>query len=68
MVGRAIQRDGADMSLPSGVFSLLFGGGFALARIAARCPEPIPVYAETSSINPVPVRAARRRQKTKRAA
>src|SRR4051794_37308926 len=29
------------------------GGGMALARIAAARPEPIPVYAEMSSINPV---------------
>jgi NADP-dependent aldehyde dehydrogenase len=29
------------------------GGGLALMRIAAQRPEPIPVYAEMSSINPV---------------
>jgi len=29
------------------------GGGLALVRIAAARPEPIPVYAEMSSINPV---------------
>jgi NADP-dependent aldehyde dehydrogenase len=29
------------------------GGGMALSRIAASRPEPIPVYAEMSSINPV---------------
>ena len=29
------------------------GGGMALARLAAQRPEPIPVYAEMSSINPV---------------
>ena len=29
------------------------GGGLALMRIAAERPEPIPVYAEMSSINPV---------------
>ena len=29
------------------------GGGLALVRIAAGRPEPIPVYAEMSSINPV---------------
>jgi 2,5-dioxopentanoate dehydrogenase len=29
------------------------GGGLALGRIAASRPEPIPVYAEMSSINPV---------------
>ena len=29
------------------------GGGLALARIAAQRPEPIPVFAEMSSINPV---------------
>jgi NADP-dependent aldehyde dehydrogenase len=29
------------------------GGGLALVRIAADRPEPIPVYAEMSSINPV---------------
>jgi alpha-ketoglutaric semialdehyde dehydrogenase len=31
------------------------GGGLALARVAAERPEPIPVYAEMSSINPVVV-------------
>ena len=29
------------------------GGGLALVRIAAEREEPIPVYAEMSSINPV---------------
>ena len=29
------------------------GGGLALVRVAQRRPEPIPVYAEMSSINPV---------------
>lgn len=29
------------------------GGGLALAQIAASRPEPIPVYAEMSSVNPV---------------
>jgi alpha-ketoglutaric semialdehyde dehydrogenase len=29
------------------------GGGIAMMRIAAQRPEPIPVYAEMSSINPV---------------
>ncbi|MFN3435283.1 MAG: aldehyde dehydrogenase (NADP(+)) [Sphingomonas sp.] len=29
------------------------GGGLALVRIASQRPEPIPVYAEMSSINPV---------------
>lgn len=29
------------------------GGGLALARIAASRPEPIPVYAEMSAVNPV---------------
>jgi NADP-dependent aldehyde dehydrogenase len=29
------------------------GGGMALVRIAAARPEPIPVYAEMSSSNPV---------------
>ena len=29
------------------------GGGLALAKLAANRPEPIPVYAEMSSVNPV---------------
>jgi alpha-ketoglutaric semialdehyde dehydrogenase len=29
------------------------GGGLALAKLAAQRPEPIPVYAEMSSVNPV---------------
>jgi 2,5-dioxopentanoate dehydrogenase len=78
LVGRAIQQAVADVGLPEGVFSLIFGGGneagealvahpaikavgftgsrrggLALAQIAAQRPEPIPVYAEMSSINPV---------------
>ncbi|WP_233868453.1 aldehyde dehydrogenase (NADP(+)) [Paraburkholderia adhaesiva] len=78
LVGRAIQRAVADVGLPAGVFSLLFGGGnavgealvahpaikavgftgsrgggLALARIAAQRPEPIPIYAEMSSVNPM---------------
>ncbi|MCG5075978.1 aldehyde dehydrogenase (NADP(+)) [Paraburkholderia tagetis] len=78
LVGRAIQQAVADVGLPEGVFSLIFGsgnepgealvahpaikavgftgsrrGGLALAHIAAQRAEPIPVYAEMSSINPV---------------
>ena len=78
LVGRAIQQAVADVGLPEGVFSLVFGGGnapgealvahpaikavgftgsrrggLALAHIAAQRAEPIPVYAEMSSINPV---------------
>jgi NADP-dependent aldehyde dehydrogenase len=37
------------------------GGGLALQRIANERPEPIPVYAEMSSINPVLVLPAARR-------
>jgi NADP-dependent aldehyde dehydrogenase len=76
LVGRAIQKTVREMSLPKGVFSVLFGagrqlrealvshpaikavgftgsrqGGLALTRIANARPEPIPVYAEMSSIN-----------------
>ncbi|QBQ99736.1 aldehyde dehydrogenase (NADP(+)) [Paraburkholderia pallida] len=78
LVGRAIQQAVADVGLPEGVFSLIFGGGnetgealvahpaikavgftgsrrggLALAHIAAQRAEPIPVYAEMSSINPM---------------
>ncbi|MFP6560593.1 aldehyde dehydrogenase (NADP(+)) [Paraburkholderia sp. B3] len=78
LVARAIQQAVADVGLPAGVFSLLFGGGnalgealvahpaikavgftgsrgggLALARIAGERAEPIPVYAEMSSINPM---------------
>jgi NADP-dependent aldehyde dehydrogenase len=78
LVGRAIQQAVADVGLPEGVFSLVFGGGneagealvahpaikavgftgsrrggLALAHIAATRAEPIPVYAEMSSINPM---------------
>ncbi|WP_028224216.1 aldehyde dehydrogenase (NADP(+)) [Paraburkholderia ferrariae] len=78
LVGRAIQQAVADVGLPGGVFSLVFGGGnaigealvahpaikavgftgsrgggLALVRIASQRPEPIPVYAEMSSINPM---------------
>ncbi|WP_322103099.1 aldehyde dehydrogenase (NADP(+)) [Paraburkholderia sp. J41] len=78
LVGRAIQQAVADVGLPEGVFSLVFGGGneagetlvahpaikavgftgsrrggLALANIAANRPEPIPVYAEMSSVNPM---------------
>ncbi|WP_322031294.1 aldehyde dehydrogenase (NADP(+)) [Paraburkholderia sp. J76] len=78
LVGRAIQQAVADVGLPEGVFSLVFGGGneagetlvahpaikavgftgsrrggLALSHIAAARPEPIPVYAEMSSINPM---------------
>lgn len=78
LVGRAIQQAVADVGLPEGVFSLIFGagnepgealvahpaikavgftgsrrGGLALAHVAAQRAEPIPVYAEMSSINPM---------------
>jgi len=78
LVGRAITEAVADMGLPAGTFSLLFGSGpelgiglvtdprikavgftgsrtagTALVAAAAARPEPIPVYAEMSSINPV---------------
>lgn len=78
LVGRAIQKAVADVGLPEGVFSLVFGagnaigealvmhpaikavgftgsrgGGLALMRIAASRHEPIPVYAEMSSVNPM---------------
>ncbi|WP_176081162.1 aldehyde dehydrogenase (NADP(+)) [Paraburkholderia tropica] len=78
LVGRAIQQAVADVGLPEGVFSLIFGGGnetgealvahpaikavgftgsrrggLALVQIAAQRAEPIPVYAEMSSINPM---------------
>lgn len=78
LAAKAIQAAVADVGLPEGVFSLLFGsgseigaklvadarikavgftgsrqGGMALVDIAARRAEPIPVYAEMSSINPV---------------
>ena len=47
------------------------GGGLALMRIASERPEPIPVYAEMSSINPVLVlpaalAGARRRDRARR--
>ncbi len=78
LAGKAIQAAVADVGLPEGVFSLLFGsgseiggklvadarikavgftgsrqGGLALVEIARKRAEPIPVYAEMSSINPV---------------
>ncbi|MCS4503080.1 Alpha-ketoglutaric semialdehyde dehydrogenase [wastewater metagenome] len=44
-------------------FTGSFGGGTALARLAATRPEPIPVYAEMGSVNPMfvmPAAAAER--------
>ena len=44
-------------------------GGTALMRIAAARPEPIPVYAEMSSINPVlPAAAGAGRARARRSA
>lgn len=78
LVAQAVRAAAGDHSLPEGVFSLLFDGGFeigtelvkhpaikavgftgsraggsALMAAAASRPEPIPVYAEMSSANPV---------------
>jgi NADP-dependent aldehyde dehydrogenase len=43
----------ADLRIKAVGFTGSRGGGMALVRIAAARPEPIPVYAEMSSINPV---------------
>jgi alpha-ketoglutaric semialdehyde dehydrogenase len=43
----------ADSRIKAVGFTGSFGGGMALVKIAAARPEPIPVYAEMSSINPV---------------
>ncbi|HEX7820147.1 MAG TPA: aldehyde dehydrogenase (NADP(+)) [Sphingobium sp.] len=43
----------ADPRIKAVSFTGSRGGGLALVDIAARRPEPIPVYAEMSSINPV---------------
>jgi NADP-dependent aldehyde dehydrogenase len=43
----------ADRRIKAGGFTGARGGGTALMRIAQGRPEPIPVYAEMSSINPV---------------
>lgn len=78
LVGRALRDAVREHSLPEGVFSLLFDGGFqvgtalvkhpaikavgftgsraggdALRKAAASRSEPIPVYAEMGSVNPV---------------
>jgi len=78
LVGRAVREAVREHSLPEGVFSLLFDGGFeigtslvkhpaikavgftgsragghALMAAASSRPEPIPVFAEMSSGNPV---------------
>ncbi|WP_313739413.1 aldehyde dehydrogenase family protein, partial [Pseudomonas sp.] len=67
LVGQAVARAVQRCGLPEGVFSLLYGVGNAVSialvsdpRIKAvgftgsqARPEPIPVYAEMSSINPV---------------
>ena len=52
--GRAIgQGLVADSRIKAVGFTGSRGGGTALMKIAAERPEPIPVYAEMSSINPV---------------
>ncbi|HWW56700.1 MAG TPA: aldehyde dehydrogenase family protein, partial [Sphingopyxis sp.] len=43
----------ADSRIKAAGFTGSRGGGLALMQIAAARPEPIPVYAEMSSINPV---------------
>ncbi|MCI2266282.1 aldehyde dehydrogenase (NADP(+)) [Sediminivirga luteola] len=43
----------ADPAIKAVGFTGSRGGGLALAQVAASRPEPIPVYAEMSSINPV---------------
>jgi NADP-dependent aldehyde dehydrogenase len=78
LLGRAVREAVREHSLPEGVFSLLFDGGFeigtslvkhpaikavgftgsragghALMAAASSRPEPIPVFAEMSSGNPV---------------
>ena len=78
MVARAVAEAVADLGLPAGTFSMLFGSGpglgaqlvsdrriravgftgsraagLALVAAARARPQPIPVYAEMSSINPV---------------
>ncbi|MEV4732805.1 aldehyde dehydrogenase (NADP(+)) [Saccharopolyspora sp. NPDC049426] len=78
LVGRAIADAVAELGLPAGTFSMLFGdgpdlgtrlvtdpriqavgftgsrtGGLALVAAARSRPQPIPVYAEMSSTNPV---------------
>jgi alpha-ketoglutaric semialdehyde dehydrogenase len=78
LVGHIIAAAVAELSLPAGIFSLLFDsghaigsalvqhpgiravgftgsfrGGQALLKLAAQRPDPIPVYAEMGSSNPV---------------
>ncbi|MER6987948.1 aldehyde dehydrogenase (NADP(+)) [Saccharopolyspora hirsuta] len=78
LVARAVTGAVADLGLPPGTFSLLFGsgpdlgirlvtdpriqavgftgsrsGGLAIVAAAQARPQPIPVYAEMSSTNPV---------------
>jgi NADP-dependent aldehyde dehydrogenase len=56
LVGPSIELGGAlvaDPRIKAVGFTGSRGGGMALMRIAASRPEPIPVFAEMSSINPV---------------
>ena len=56
LVGPSIELGGAlvaDPRIKAVGFTGSRGGGTALMRIAAARPEPIPVFAEMSSINPV---------------
>ncbi len=57
LVGGAGTEVGAALVADAGIKAVGFTGsrrgGLALVRIAAARPEPIPVYAEMSSINPV---------------
>jgi NADP-dependent aldehyde dehydrogenase len=69
LAGKAIAKAVADMGLAEGVFSLIFSNDYAAGQllvkhesiqavgftmdIAAARPEPIPVFAEMSSVNPV---------------
>ncbi|XBB67027.1 aldehyde dehydrogenase (NADP(+)) [Nocardioides sp. WV_118_6] len=47
------QRLAADPGIKAIAFTGSQGGGTALMRTAAARPEPVPVYAEMSSVNPV---------------
>lgn len=57
LVGGAGEETGAILAAAPPVAAVAFTGslrgGTALARIAAERPEPIPVYAEMGSVNPV---------------